>query len=121
MISLLGTWRSNWDLLCLELGHWTFILGSTEQADVCILTHCRGTNTNTQSYCDVHKETKTGTEKEDKSRHTGDLDSLYGLGGVVGDVNIDADRLSMVIQLHILHHGEKKQNNYYNDISKKFL
>lgn len=33
--------RGELDLLCLQLGHWTFILGSTEQADICILTHCR--------------------------------------------------------------------------------
>lgn len=27
-------------LLCLQLSHGTFILGSAEQADVCVLTHC---------------------------------------------------------------------------------
>lgn len=27
------------DLLSLQLGHWTFVLGSAEQTNVCILTH----------------------------------------------------------------------------------
>lgn len=30
----------NWDSLCLQLGHWAFILGGAEQADVGVLAHC---------------------------------------------------------------------------------
>lgn len=42
-----------------------------------------------------------------QDRRTGDLDSLDCLGGVVGDVNIDADGLSVVIQLFTMHHGKR--------------
>lgn len=29
----------NADLLSLQLGHWTFVLGSAEETNVCVLTH----------------------------------------------------------------------------------
>lgn len=44
-----------------------------------------------------------------KDRQTRDLDSLDCFGGVVGDVDVDADGLSMVIQLLMMRHGKQRE------------
>lgn len=145
------------DLLSLQLGHWTFVLGSAEQTNVCVLTHWNqkteseaqtgssrfssshgGKYNQHQSLNDgaVHITPQCGTRQlhttapniiltsflimklilirtSDLKRinvrrvmtgrtevgQTRDLDSLDCFGGVVGDVDVDADGLSMVIEL----------------------
>lgn len=83
-------WRNSLGLLG---GHWTFVLSRVEQADICILSHCGNTNQ------------PSGTRSADRTQggqvlwRTWDLHLLHGLVGVVGDVNIDADWLPVVIDL----------------------
>lgn len=43
-------------------------------------------------------------QKKSSEMRTGDLHPLDGLGGVVGDVDVDADGLAVIIQLHTEHH-----------------
>lgn len=45
-----------------------------------------------------------------KNKQTRDLDSLDRLGGVVGDVNVDADGLSVIVQLLAIHRGRERHS-----------
>lgn len=48
------------------------------------------------------------SSNELENKQTRDLDSLDRLGGVVGDVNVDADGLSVVVQLFAMHRGKER-------------
>lgn len=56
-------------------------------------------------------QTSSGRTEVVGQRQTRDLDSLDCFGGVVGDVDVDADGLSVVIQLLTMHDGKQRQIN----------